>query len=287
MLLVSVRPSFTIQHLSIFHNCKNILITETGHIKVTDFGGCRPVTQEARTLVKESSKNLVKQLRDGDWKSHSGSGPSLSGDVSEDEYHTDDLRIEGTTAYLPPEVVLGGFPTPAADIWALGCVLFQCISGRPPILENTDHLTAQKIVTFDLNLEGQDFFGEFDASTFRDDAKSLITRMLYRDASCRPDILHVADAEFFEGMDIFSLHRNPAHPLDIGTIAPASDTKWSRRQFRYVDGTLFYFFTLTGQFLYPNTFGFCLIQLNMGTSASCIQHWRRIRSLSNRWNLSK
>ena len=221
----------------VYADCKpeNILITETGHIKVTDFGGCRPVTQEARTLVKESSKNLVKQLRDGDWKSSSSkSDPSNSGDVAEEEYRDDDIRIEGTTAYLPPEVVIGGFPSTAADVWALGCVLFQCISGRPPILEDTDQLTAQKIVTFDLNSEGRGFFGECDASTFRDDAKSLIIRMLNPDASCRPDILHIADEEFFKGMDIFSLHKKPAHPLDVGTIAPTSDAKWSRRQFRYV-----------------------------------------------------
>lgn len=197
------------------------------------------MTQAARTLVKESSKNLVKQLRDGDWKTSLDTSTSLSSrDVAEEEYCDDDIRIEGTTAYLPPEVVIGGFPTTAADIWALGCVLFQCISGRPPVLESTDHLTAQKIVTFDLNSEGGNFFGECDASTFRDDAKSLIKRMLHRDAPCRPDVLQVAEAEFFEGMNIFSLHKQPAHPLDVGTIAPTTDAKWSRRQFRYVTVSL-------------------------------------------------
>ena len=192
------------------------------------------MTQEARALVKESSKNLLKQLRDGDWRpSPDKSDAFLSRDVSEEEHRDDDIRIEGTTAYLPPEVVLGGFPTTAADIWALGCVMFQCISGRPPILENTDHLTAQKIVTFDLNSDGRYFFGECDASTFHQDAKSLITQMLNRDAFCRPDIIHIADAEFFKGMDIFTLHKKQAHPLDVGTIAPTTDAKWSRRQFRY------------------------------------------------------
>mmetsp|Transcript_31776 Transcript_31776/g.55280 ORF Transcript_31776/g.55280 Transcript_31776/m.55280 type:complete len:273 (+) Transcript_31776:59-877(+) len=212
---------------------QNILITETGHIKVTDFGGCRPVTQEAKTLVKESSKNLLKQLRDGDWKTNTtklSSSDEISTEKSLDN-NDEDLRIEGTTAYLPPEVVIGGFPTTAADVWALGCVLFQCISGRPPILEDTDDLTAQKIVSFDLNSDKQNFFGECSASTFRVDEKALIQRMLHRDAVCRPDILQIADADFFDGMDIFSLHKNPAHPLDVGSIAPASGAKWSRRQF--------------------------------------------------------
>mmetsp|Transcript_22445 Transcript_22445/g.48666 ORF Transcript_22445/g.48666 Transcript_22445/m.48666 type:complete len:1063 (-) Transcript_22445:116-3304(-) len=216
----------------VYADCKpeNILITETGHIKVTDFGGCRPVTQEAKILVKESSTNLLKQLRDGDWKTNA---TSIDGEIIVEEnsdHDKEDLRIEGTTAYLPPEVVIGGFPTTAADVWALGCVLFQCISGRPPILEDTDDLTAQKIVTF-LNSEEQNLFGECDASTFCDDAKSLIQRMLHRDVGCRPDMIQVAESEFFYGMDIFSLHKKPAHPLDVGSIAPASEAKWSRRQY--------------------------------------------------------
>lgn len=191
------------------------------------------MTQKAKSLVRESSKNLLKQLRDGDWKVNAPKSSSSreSFDGSSLENDEEDLRIEGTTAYLPPEVVIGGFPTAAADVWALGCVLFQCISGRPPILEDTDDLTAQKIVTFDLNSNKQNFFGDSGATTFRDDAKALIQTMLHRDAACRPDIPQIADAQFFHGMDIFGLHKSQAHPLDVGSIAPASDAKWSRRQF--------------------------------------------------------
>lgn len=190
------------------------------------------MTTEAKALVRESSMNLLKQLRDGDWKAvttSSSSGETLVQEMTDNS--EEDLRIEGTTAYLPPEVVLGAFPTAAADVWALGCVFFQCISGRPPILEDTDDLTAQRIVTFDLNSGEEGFFGESDASTFQDDAKALIQRMLHRDVACRPDILQIAEAEFFSGVDVFNLHKNPAHPLDVGSIAPASDAKWSRRQF--------------------------------------------------------
>jgi serine/threonine protein kinase len=221
----------------VYVDCKpeNVLITETGHIKVTDFGGCRPVTQEAKDMVKKSSKNLLKQLRDGDWRpnNHNKSSSSYTADrvTAENEHKEEGLRIEGTTAYLPPEVVIGGYPTTAADIWALGCVLFQCISGQPPILEDTDDLTVQKIVTFNLSSEDDDFFGK-GGSTFRDDAKALIRSMLHRDASHRPSVNQIAESEFFEGIDIFTLHKNPALPLDVGSVpAPASDAKWARRQF--------------------------------------------------------
>ena len=199
------------------------------------------MTEEAKSLVKSSGKNILQQLRDGDWRNNQTASIKLSGggesyDESMPEEVDEDLRIEGTTAYLPPEVVIGGFPTAAADVWAIGCVLFQCISGRPPVLEDTDDLTAHKIVAFFTgqgasSSDTEDFFGQCDASAFRDDTKSLIKRILNRDVSSRPDILQVSTDAFFAGMDIFSLHKNPAHPLDVGSIAPVSDAKWSRRQF--------------------------------------------------------
>ncbi len=212
---------------------ENILITESGHIKLTDFGGCRPVTQEAQQLVKDSSKNLLQELRDGDWKqvtpketekyeNSEGVNTNIDGE---------DIRIEGTTAYLPPEVVIGGLPTYAADIWALGCVLFQCLSGRPPILEDTDDKTAQKIVTFHLGNGSSNVFAGSDETAFNDSAKSLIHQMLHREVPARPDIFEVSQSAFFDGIDIFDLHKKPAHPLDVGSIAPVSDAKWARRQF--------------------------------------------------------
>ena len=209
---------------------------ESGYIKITDFGGCRPVTEEAKTLVKESSKNLIQQLRDGDWKATSKQSSKLldsqDSSVTSEFDDEEDLRIEGTTAYLPPEVVMGAIPSFPADIWALGCVMFQCLTGRPPILEDNDELTAQRIVSFHLASEPNDFFGEEESSTtFNSNEKSLIQRMLNRDSNCRPSISNVASDACFEGMDIFHLHTKPAHPLDTGSIAPASDGKWSRRQF--------------------------------------------------------
>lgn len=97
----------------VYADCKpeNVLITETGHIKVTDFGGCRPVTQEAKLLVKESSKNLLKQLRDGGWRPNQDKPSSSCSDgvTKREDNKEEDLRIEGTTAYLPPEVFFWWF----------------------------------------------------------------------------------------------------------------------------------------------------------------------------------
>jgi serine/threonine protein kinase len=225
---------------------ENILITETGHIKLTDFGGSRPFTSEAEQLIKNSTRNLLKNLRDGDWKSRhpdtdettgEETGSSNWGDVAEsdraEKNNEEDHRVEGTTAYLPPEVVMGAIPTPGADSWALGCVLYQCLSGRPPMIEDDEEATRRKIVKFNGGAqEAQDtLFGHAHGKDISQPARNLIHRLLSRNPLERPNLASVAEDDFFEGKDVFALYKHDAYPLDVGTVAPTADARWARRQF--------------------------------------------------------
>jgi serine/threonine protein kinase len=223
---------------------ENVVITEVGHIKLTDFGGCRAVTAKAKELIQSVGKNLLKKLRDGDWKAN-GKKPEEADNDSVDTHaiygetvDTDeDLRIEGTTAYLPPEVVMGAFPNFAADSWALGCVLYQCLSGRPPLLEMDETATRHRIVTFDSHQSTNDLdrlFQEKHAAGISTHAKDLIINLLARDALKRPDMQRIAQFGFFTDadIDVFSLHRKTPYPLDVGDVAASrEDSKWTRRQF--------------------------------------------------------
>jgi serine/threonine protein kinase len=197
-------------------------------------------------MIGISATNLLKGLRDGDWKPQPKKKANTF-DMDEEleevkaeepSYDSnDDTRIEGTTAYLPPEVVMGGFPTPAADSWALGCVLYQCLSGRPPILEADETLTKNRIVSFDVkeskNDDESQLFSDSHAASISTEAQNLITRLLNRHALERPSMTQVAHHDFFAiaGTDVFSLYRQPAHPLDVGDVSPVVDAEWSRRQF--------------------------------------------------------
>lgn len=217
---------------------ENALITETGHIKLTDFGACRPVTDSARALIRPSGKHLLKELRDGDWKEKVAKtevDDEEMEEVESQEMAEEDHRIEGTTAYLPPEVVLGQIPTTAADAWALGCVMYQCLSGRPPLLDNDDHATKHKIVTFHMedvrdNVATSDpLFCDAHSSDITPEARQLIRKLLSREN--RPSMTQVAEDAFFSGTDIFALHRQPAIPLYVGVVAPVEDAQWARRQY--------------------------------------------------------
>jgi serine/threonine protein kinase len=43
-------------------------------------------------------------------------------------------RVLGTLDYPAPELVRGGKATPASDVYALGCVAFECLAGKPPFV---------------------------------------------------------------------------------------------------------------------------------------------------------
>ncbi len=40
--------------------------------------------------------------------------------------------VLGTATYMAPEQATGAAPAPSADVYALGCVLFEALAGRPP-----------------------------------------------------------------------------------------------------------------------------------------------------------
>jgi serine/threonine protein kinase len=45
---------------------------------------------------------------------------------------TRDGQIVGSLHYLAPELIEGAPASPASDIYALGCLLYECATGRPP-----------------------------------------------------------------------------------------------------------------------------------------------------------
>ena len=69
-------------------------------------------------------------------------------------------QIVGTGLYLAPERALGKQAGPASDMYSLGCVLYQLLSGRPPFQADTavallhQHLDSAPVPPRDLGVAG-------------------------------------------------------------------------------------------------------------------------------------
>ncbi len=122
----------------------NVLISEDGRVHLADFGIARIVDSAHETKT---------------------------GDVL------------GTPAYFAPEQVAGETVGPLADIYALGIVLFECMTGRRPF-EGTAVEVAMARVAREPDIPA-DLPGSW---------RQLLTAMTRRDPSARPSAADVATA---------------------------------------------------------------------------------------------
>lgn len=235
---------------------ENILITESGHIKVADFGACRPVSEAAKSSLN-SSRDALRTLRDGDWRVKAGLPPNplytvgfgrkdgdtdSDSDVAEKGGHgasageEGESRAEGTAAYMPPEVARGSSPGFGADAWALGCVTFLCLSGRPPIFAETDEIIMARIVRFSSGDAGGSAGGGSNHPVLppavSESPRLFVRALMEPDPKIRLGVERAAKHEFLAkgGTDVFLLHRQKPVELAQGAVAPNPRAAWSRRQ---------------------------------------------------------
>ena len=88
----------------------------------------------------------------------------------------------GTVAYISPEQVRGLAPTPASDIYSLGLVLLEALSGRRAFAAQTPIEAISARLTASPSIPGQWGYGW----------RSLLTAMTALDPDARPTALEVA-----------------------------------------------------------------------------------------------
>jgi predicted ATPase/class 3 adenylate cyclase len=88
--------------------------------------------------------------------------------------------LVGTVAYMPPEQALGSETTTRADLYSLGCMFYEMITGRPPFVsDNPSAVISQHINT-------PPVAPSWHAETCPLDLEALILRLLEKDPSERP-----------------------------------------------------------------------------------------------------
>ncbi|CAL9229147.1 unnamed protein product [Arabidopsis halleri] len=125
---------------------ENLLLTSDGHIKIADFGSVKPMQDSQITVLPNAA--------------------------SDDKACT----FVGTAAYVPPEVLNSSPATVGNDLWALGCTLYQMLSGTSPFKDASEWLIFQRIIARDIKFPNH----------FSEEARDLIDRLLDTDPSRRP-----------------------------------------------------------------------------------------------------
>ena len=143
----------------------NVLIDSEFHIKLADFG-----------LAKEKVDKI---------------NPAMT--------------MAGSPAYLPPEIVTKKGATYASDIYGLGPLLYELLTGKTPYYAEDIDLLFQNIKTAKLSFP----------ETMSTSAKEFIGLVMNKDPSKRPQISQIKRHPFFRKMDWEALLSKRIRPPKI------------------------------------------------------------------------
>ena len=112
---------------------ENILLAKDGRLRVLDFGLARPLASlpDESDIDYDSGKTITPTDRDIQTAILS-SEPGTGAESRDLAIAIDTAGTSGTPAYMAPEQWLGGELSGAADVWALGVILYELLVGRRP-----------------------------------------------------------------------------------------------------------------------------------------------------------
>ena len=94
---------------------------------------------------------------------------------------TREAMMVGTVSYMPPEQATGGEITPRADLYSLGAMLYEMVTGRPPFLGD------EEVAIIGQHINTPPVAPTWHNGTCPRPLEALVMRMLAKDPSERPD----------------------------------------------------------------------------------------------------
>ena len=178
----------------------NIMITSEGKVKILDFGLAKAFAGETTAVDIASSPTITAEM----------TKPGV---------------LLGTAAYMSPEQARGRAADKRADIWAFGCVLYECLTGKRAYQgETISDILAQV-------LKSEPDWNALPADTPRS-LRSLLRRCLQRDPRNR---LHdIADAR----LEIEAILTGPLQGEPAGEVLPGKRRAGFRAAVWAVSGVL-------------------------------------------------
>jgi serine/threonine protein kinase len=106
----------------------NVMITAEEKVKILDFGLAKALSDETQGIDSSQSPTLTEAI-------------------------TQPGVILGTAAYMSPEQAKGRSVDKRADIWAFGCILYECLTGKKAFGGKTVTETLAAVITKEPNWE--------------------------------------------------------------------------------------------------------------------------------------
>lgn len=144
---------------------ENILLNHEYKLMITDFGAAKIIDEEPEDVDQLSRKEVP--------DSRAGS-------------------FVGTAEYVSPELLKYNRCGFECDYWALGCIIYQLITGYPPFKGTTEYLTFEKIIKLDY---------KFPAYYIPGKIKHLVSHLLIISPEERYNIIDIKHHEWFQGTD--------------------------------------------------------------------------------------
>ncbi|CAE6406229.1 unnamed protein product [Rhizoctonia solani] len=171
---------------------ENILLDEAFRVKITDFGSARIDVPEGQ----------------GTGTTNTSVAPSSSANGAVDSI-VDQPRASsfvGTAEYVSPELLINNVTSRSSDVWAIGCILFQMLAGRPPFKGASEYLTLEQVKRLEYEVPAH-----FDSV-----AEQLVKRILVLEPTARPTTAAIRAHPFLADTVWEDLWTCAAPPMESG-----------------------------------------------------------------------
>ncbi|KAJ1436754.1 Serine/threonine-protein kinase, active site [Sesbania bispinosa] len=164
------------QHNYVHRDIKpdNLILDKNGHLKLSDFGLCKPLDDKYSTILLEN-EDFSGQESTSETEGYSTS-PWLMPKELLQQWKRNRRALAystvGTLDYMAPEVLLKKGYGIECDWWSLGAIMYEMLIGYPPFCSDDPRMTCRKIVNWKTCLK---FPEEPKISV---EAKDLICRLL-------------------------------------------------------------------------------------------------------------